>query len=245
MITWLVLKTCPFTDQINILDVELIIVALLALPLMVDNLILTEAIIDLNTVNTSIIDDLDSVVYLINNWVKSVAADEGHHEIGLICIIILWLPLLINILMTINPFINENSECDTLLFFSDVIFMGLGFIFVLLPIFSYYTITSCITWNIPIVFNLFLPAIELIGKLIRAINVTLRLSSNLTAGHLLMLLIGAFSEFLLASAAISLKVVGFLVFNFSIIITTLESCLICIQTYVWSILVLYYINQDE
>ena len=198
-----------------------------------------------NNLNSQLIDNFDSLIFIITNWVKSVAADEGHQEIGLICLLIFWLPSLINVLFALLPFINENTECDTLLLFSDVIFVALGFILILVPIFGYYSITSSVTWTVPIIFNLFLPLIELIGKIIRAVNIALRLSSNLTAGHLLMLLISTFSEFLLASSLLGLKLLGFLIFSFSVLITILESFLICIQTYVWSILVLYYINQDE
>lgn len=220
---------------------------MLSSPLLVDNLFLVEAQVTFNSSinNLTWVDDLDSVIFLIYNWIKSVASDEGHYEIGIVIILIFWLPSLINVLIAVCPFINENNECDTLLLFADVIFVGLGFIFTILPIFGYYTITSSLTWTIPIMFNLFLPLIEMIGKVIRAVNIALRLSSNLTAGHLLMLLISTFSEFLLSSTNFSLKFIGFITFNFSIVITCLESFLICIQTYVWSILVLYYINQDE
>ena len=113
------------------------------------------------------------------------------------------------------------------------------------PLLSYYTITGSLTWNVPIVFNLFLPAIEVLGKVIRSINIALRLSSNLTAGHLLMLLISTFGEFLLSSVMWGFKIIGFVIFSFSTVITLLESFLILIQSYVWSILILYYLNQDE
>jgi F0F1-type ATP synthase membrane subunit a len=152
---------------------------------------------------------------------------------------------LINTSIAVCPFINENSECDTLLLFSDILFVGLGFLFIISPIFGYYSVTSSLTWTIPIIFNLFLPAIEILGKIIRSINIALRLSSNLTAGHLLMLLIATFGEFLLTSSLVSFKFIGLIIFNFSIVITILESSLICIQSYVWSILILYYLNQDE
>ena len=40
----------------------------------------------------------------------------------------------------------------------------------------------------------------MLGKCTRALNIALRLSSNLTAGHLLMMLLSSFGEFLLTSA---------------------------------------------
>lgn len=226
---------------------EFFLILILSSPILVDNLFLTEAEVryPIGAQNFPIEDDIDSVVHLVNNWIKSVAADEGHHEIGIAILFVFWLPSLINVLITVCPFINENNECDTLLLFSDVTFVGLGFLILILPVFGYYTITSSVTWTIPVVFNLFLPFIEMIGKFIRALNIALRLSSNLTAGHLLMLLISSFSEFLLSSTNWILKLIGFVTFNFSVVVTCLESCLICIQTYVWSILILYYLNQDE
>ena len=142
------------------------------------------------------------------------------------------IPSLINTLVSICPFINDNGNCDTLLLIGDVTFVGLGFIILTLPIYGFYTIASSVVWTIPILFNLFLPFIEMVGKLTRAVNIALRLSSNLTAGHLLMILLAAFGEFMLSSADWGLKIVGLVTFNFSIIITCLESFLICIQTYV-------------
>ena len=142
------------------------------------------------------------------------------------------LPSLINTLISICPFINDNGNCDTLLLMGDVTFVGLGFIFGILPVFAVYTVVGSVTWTIPIIFNLFLPFIEMIGKCTRAVNIALRLSSNLTAGHLLMMLLSSFGEFLLTSADPILKSIGLVTLNFSVIITCLESFLICIQTYV-------------
>ena len=227
-------------------NIDITLSLIVILPIFLDNFFFIENENKYTyNIKSYIIENLDALVFLINDWIKSVAADEGHHEIGVICILIFWIPSLINTSIAILPFINENMECDTLLLFTDVLFIGLGYIFIITPIFSYYTVTGSLTWTIPVVFNLFLPIIEILGKVIRSINIALRLSSNLTAGHLLMLLISTFGEFLLISSSLIFKTIGVVIFNFSIIITLLESFLICIQSYVWSILILYYVNQDE
>lgn len=226
--------------------INLILLNILFLPIFLDNLAISECEnVYWARPNTYIRENFEAVIHLINDWIKSVAGDEGHHEVGLLCIFIFWIPSLINTSIAVCPFINENSECDTLLLFSDIMFVGLGFLLIIIPVLGYYTVTASITWTIPIVFNLFLPAIEILGKIVRSANLALRLSSNLTAGHLLMLLIAAFGEFLLTSIIISFKFIGLIILNFSAIIILLESFLICIQSYVWSILILYYLNQDE
>jgi len=71
-----------------------------------------------------------------------------------------------------------------------------------------------------------------VRKVIRAVNISLRLSSNLTARHLLLLLINSFSEVLIHTSTILLNLVSIIVLILSVLIGILETTLTCVQTYV-------------
>ena len=88
---------------------------------------------------------LEGFISIIYDWAKSVAADEGHVEIGAIVVVIMALPSMINTLVSICPFINDNGNCDTMLLLGDVTFIGLGFTVTMLPILGYQTIVNSIS----------------------------------------------------------------------------------------------------
>jgi len=120
---------------------------LVSSPIGADNLILGEGSIDypISKSNSSLEDMLEGFISSIYDWAKSVAADEGHVEIGAIVVVIMALPSLINTLVSICPFINDNGNCDTILLLGDVTFIGLGFMITVLPIFGYHTVANSVT----------------------------------------------------------------------------------------------------
>ena len=86
------------------------------------------------------------------------------------------------------------------------------------------------------IFNLFLPAIKILSKLLRSLNTTLRISSNLTARHLLLLLL--FSATKMASS-ISVLLARILTL-FTSIILTIEAAIARMQECIYTSLCLYY-----
>ena len=86
------------------------------------------------------------------------------------------------------------------------------------------------------IFNLFLPAIEILGKLLRSLNTTLRISSNLTAEHLLPLLL-----FSATKVASSISILLAAVFSlFTAIVLTIEAAIARMQECIYTSLCLYY-----
>ena len=131
-------------DLINLL--ELVFILIVSSPVSLDNLILNEKNIDYSTAKTNRPFDnaLEGFIYGIFDWAKSVSADEGQVELSAVIVIVMALPSLVNALTSICPFINENINCDTLLLVGDVLFIGLGFIILILPIFGFQTIACSV-----------------------------------------------------------------------------------------------------
>ena len=86
------------------------------------------------------------------------------------------------------------------------------------------------------IFNIFLPGIKILRKLLRSFNTTLRISSNLTASHLLLLLLFSATK---VAASISI-LLSFILSIFTAIILTIEAAISLMQDCIYTSLCLYY-----
>ena len=90
-------------------------------------------------------------------------------------------------------------------------------------------------------FNLFLPGIKILSKFLRSLNTTLRISSNLIARHLLLLLL-----FSATKVASSISILFAMILSlFTAIILTIEAAIACMQECIYTSLCLYYSHIDD
>ena len=90
-------------------------------------------------------------------------------------------------------------------------------------------------YGCPVGLILFLPLVELFSQLIRPLTLIVRLSTNLSSGHIMMYI---FSYFTLLSSVLSpfIYVVLFMLF-------VLEICISALQAYIFVSLLVLYVNE--
>ena len=96
-------------------------------------------------------------------------------------------------------------------------------------------------YGAPIILAPLLVIIELVSYSARAISLGLRLAANISAGHMLLGIIGGFGWTMLCTGG--LATMGSIIpIGLIFILTFLELAVACIQAYVFSLLVIIYIN---
>ena len=96
-------------------------------------------------------------------------------------------------------------------------------------------ISHMLPYGCPVGLILFLPLVELFSQLIRPLTLIVRLSTNLSSGHIMMYI---FSYFTLLSSVLSpfIYVVLFMLF-------VLEICISALQAYIFVSLLVLYVNE--
>jgi len=222
---------------LNLIEICIIIViSLSSLGLMEfdfgDNLQPVEFVHTLDTIE----DGLDGILDIA----ESYGVDEGNGE-GYILAAILGVGGTISGYFSMLPFIDDEEGSDIALTLGDTLCSGILISLLFFPSFAYSTICSSITWQVPSIFYLFLPGLEILGKLLRSFNTALRICSNSTAGHLLVLLLSASLEIARNHSTIVMAVLS-LITGFVII---LEIAVSALQGYIFTALLLYYTHIDE
>jgi ATP synthase subunit 6 len=96
----------------------------------------------------------------------------------------------------------------------------------------------------PIVLAPFLILIEIISHFAKAISLGVRLASNITAGHLLFVILSGFTWQMFISGSLSLLILSIFPFIIIFLITGLELAVAIIQAYVFSLLTAIYLNDS-
>lgn len=96
----------------------------------------------------------------------------------------------------------------------------------------------------PIVLAPFLIVIEIISHFAKAISLGVRLASNITAGHLLFVILSGFTWQMLISGTTSLVILSVFPFIIIFLITGLELAVAAIQAYVFALLTAIYLNDS-
>ena len=147
------------------------------------------------------------------------------------------------------PFVDDEEGSDLALTLGDTLSSGILLSLLFFPTFAYSTICNSVTWQVPMIFYFFLPIIKILSKTLRSFNTALRIISNTTSSHLLILLLTAALEIARTEASDKLSL-------FSIIATILMSALLsfvvvleimvsALQGYIFSALILYYTHVNE
>lgn len=131
---------------------------------------------------------------ILNVLASSVGGEEVRLKDMSSAYLLLWFPIILANFSAMLPFFSENKNCDSLIFLSDSIFISSNTVVIFWGMQGFYLVTNSVSWQVPIFFTLFLPLIEAMGRVIRTLNLTLRLSSNLLSGHLLMTLLSCVSQ---------------------------------------------------
>lgn len=95
----------------------------------------------------------------------------------------------------------------------------------------------------PMLLAPFLVVIELISQLAKGVSLGVRLSANITAGHVLLVILSGFAFTMLTSGGL-LSVLSIFPMLVVVFVTVLEIAVALIQAYVFSILTAIYINDS-
>ena len=117
------------------------------------------------------------------------------------------------------------------------------------PAFAYSTICNSVTWQVPTLFYFFLPIIKILSKTLRSFNTSLRIISNTTSSHLLILLLTAALEIARVSPTqqfVCSEVLPTIIMSALLsFVVILEIVVSALQGYIFSALVLYYTHVNE
>nr|AXS65081.1 ATP synthase F0 subunit 6 [Elateroidea sp. 2 KM-2017] len=141
--------------------------------------------------------------------------------------------IMLNNLMSLMPFIFPSSSHPA---FSLSMSMPLWLSIMIYSMFKnpIKSLAHLVPNDSPILISPFLVLIEMISNMIRPITLSIRLSTNITAGHLIMELLGnAENKMMIMKSALMIQLT----------ITILELMMAFIQTYVFSILVSLYLKE--
>ncbi|MCP4350702.1 MAG: F0F1 ATP synthase subunit A [Desulfobacterales bacterium] len=142
------------------------------------------------------------------------------------------------------PFFPSPIEVDTTIIALNSILIGFGFVGISLITQSVKSLLSTLSWEVPPIFNFVLPLLEVTQKALRNIILAVRITANITAGHLLIGLLNAFCSVLCWSHTL-VVIISFLLVALILIIAIMETVISCIQIYILVILGTYYITQDS
>lgn len=174
---------------------------------------------------------------------KSTGSDEGSDN-GIFLLISLF-SFYISFLIIISsfPFIPVKI-IDTMSF---VVFTIITSIFMTIPIsivIGFKHFNRACDFKIPLIFNIFLPLLETAQFILRTIILGIRITANLTAGHLLVMLLSSFISLLFINKNLLYFPIFLFILILNVIINVLEVIISLIQIYILFILFVFYSNID-
>jgi len=177
---------------------------------------------------------------LINNFIKNELNKINNSFIAINLLSFLFLTISIINLLNMIPFSFCFNSILNIFFFLRLI-LWLSCIFLSLKYFFKNTISHFTPIGCPIYIRFFIVIIELVRILIRPITLSVRISANLLAGHLLIHLLNEFSFFLLKKRFLNLTFLLLIIF----ILSLLEICVRIIQAYIFCRLVNIYLCENS
>jgi len=88
---------------------------------------------------------------------------------------------------------------DSITLIPDSLFLGFSSCLLYWGISNFQILTGCVSLNLAPFVNFILPLIELFSKLLRSINLSLRLGTNFNAGHIIIIILTTWVEILFFS----------------------------------------------
>ncbi len=108
-----------------------------------------------------------------------------------------------------------------------------------------YFLSNFMPYNSPLGLSVLLVNIELVSYIAKGISLGVRLSANITSGHILLGIIAGFVVSMLESCTILMFVLGLVVLGLLVVLTFLEVAVGLIQGFVFLLLVLIFVSDSN